>query len=261
MMVGRDVQLDRRQGPRRAGRAVLEAEDITVIDARGHRVVKDVSFEARAGEVLGIAGVQGNGQTELIKSLLGLIKPDAGRIQLDGKDISKHGPRRESRGRASATSPRTARTTASSARSACARTWSSTSTGRRVLRAASRSSSTRSRANAEAPDRGVRHPHRVDGDAGRVAVRRQPAEGRRRARVLAAAQGADRLPADPRRRRRARSSSSTSGSSPSATRAPRSSSCRPSSTRSSRCPTGSRSCTTAGSSAPSPPTSPARSSA
>jgi simple sugar transport system ATP-binding protein len=56
-------------------------------------VVKDVSFEARAGEVLGIAGVQGNGQTELIKALLGLVKPDAGVIRLDGEDISRHGPR------------------------------------------------------------------------------------------------------------------------------------------------------------------------
>ena len=63
------------------------------MDPRGHQVVKDVSFEARGGEVLGIAGVQGNGQTELIKALLGLVKPDAGVIRLDGDDISKHGPR------------------------------------------------------------------------------------------------------------------------------------------------------------------------
>ncbi len=72
---------------------MLEARDITVIDPRGHVVVKDVSFEARAGEVLGIAGVQGNGQTELIKSLLGLVRPDGGQVWLDGRDISRHGPR------------------------------------------------------------------------------------------------------------------------------------------------------------------------
>jgi simple sugar transport system ATP-binding protein len=66
---------------------------MTVIDPRGHAVVKDVSFEARAGEVLGIAGVQGNGQTELIKALMGLQKPDAGQILLEGRDISKWGPR------------------------------------------------------------------------------------------------------------------------------------------------------------------------
>jgi simple sugar transport system ATP-binding protein len=66
---------------------------VTVVDPRGHQAVKDVSFQARAGEVLAIAGVQGNGQTELIKSLLGLVRPDAGRISLDGRDISKQGPR------------------------------------------------------------------------------------------------------------------------------------------------------------------------
>ena len=93
LMVGRDVQLTVDKDPAVPGAPVLRAEGITVIDPRGHVVVKDVSFEARAGEVLGIAGVQGNGQTELIKSLLGLVKPDAGRIELNGKDISKHGPR------------------------------------------------------------------------------------------------------------------------------------------------------------------------
>jgi ABC-type uncharacterized transport system ATPase subunit len=93
MMVGRDVQLVVSKDEANAGEAVLRAQGISVVDPRGHLVVKDVSFEARAGEVLGIAGVQGNGQTELIKALLGLIKPDAGRIELNGKDISKHGPR------------------------------------------------------------------------------------------------------------------------------------------------------------------------
>ena len=56
-------------------------------------VVRDVSFEARAGDGQHLAGVQGNGQTELIKALLGLIKPSAGEIWLDGDNISKHGPR------------------------------------------------------------------------------------------------------------------------------------------------------------------------
>jgi general nucleoside transport system ATP-binding protein len=93
LMVGRDVQLTVGKDAAVPGAPVLRAEGISVIDPRGHLVVKDVSFEARAGEVLGIAGVQGNGQTELIKSLLGLIKPDAGRIQINGKDISSHGPR------------------------------------------------------------------------------------------------------------------------------------------------------------------------
>jgi general nucleoside transport system ATP-binding protein len=93
MMVGRSVSLVVDKDAAEAGAPVLRAEGISVVDPRGHLVVKDVSFEARAGEVLGIAGVQGNGQTELIKSLLGLVRPDAGRIELEGKDISRHGPR------------------------------------------------------------------------------------------------------------------------------------------------------------------------
>jgi general nucleoside transport system ATP-binding protein len=93
MMVGRSVKLTVDKPPAKPGETRLEVRHVTVVDPRGHQVVKDVSLEARAGEVLGIAGVQGNGQTELIKSLLGLIKPDAGEILIDGQDISKHGPR------------------------------------------------------------------------------------------------------------------------------------------------------------------------
>src|SRR4051794_2731977 len=93
MMVGREVKLVVDKDPAKTGSVVMSVEGCTVVDPRGHQVVKDVSFEARAGEVLGIAGVQGNGQTELIKALLGLVKPDAGVIRLDGEDISKHGPR------------------------------------------------------------------------------------------------------------------------------------------------------------------------
>ena len=93
MMVGREVKLRVDKAPPKTGDAVLEVSGLTVVDPRGHQVVKDVSFEARAGEVLAIAGVQGNGQTELIKALLGLIRPDAGEVRLEGRDISRHGPR------------------------------------------------------------------------------------------------------------------------------------------------------------------------
>jgi simple sugar transport system ATP-binding protein len=94
MMVGREVSLRVDKSTATAGDTALEVRNVTVVDPRGHQVVKDVSFEARAGEVLGIAGVQGNGQTELIKSLLGLIQPDAGEIFLGGENITRHGPRR-----------------------------------------------------------------------------------------------------------------------------------------------------------------------
>ncbi|WP_432476893.1 ABC transporter ATP-binding protein [Nocardioides sp. GXQ0305] len=93
MMVGRSVKLRVDKSPADPGEPVLEARGVSVVDARGVPVVRDVSFEARAGEVLAVAGVQGNGQTELIKALLGLIRPSAGEIWLDGANISKHGPR------------------------------------------------------------------------------------------------------------------------------------------------------------------------
>jgi ABC-type uncharacterized transport system ATPase subunit len=93
MMVGRAVQLVVDKDAPEVGQTVLEARGLTVFDPRGHQVVKDVSFVARAGEVLALAGVQGNGQTELIKSLIGLVTPDAGTIELAGRDITKAGPR------------------------------------------------------------------------------------------------------------------------------------------------------------------------
>jgi simple sugar transport system ATP-binding protein len=93
MMVGREVKLVVDKADADVGEVVLEAKNLTVIDPRGTTVVDDVSFTVRAGEVLGIAGVQGNGQTELIKALLGLIRPAAGEIFLDGRNISGHGPR------------------------------------------------------------------------------------------------------------------------------------------------------------------------
>src|SRR5689334_158945 len=93
MMVGRSVKLKVDKAAAKPGEPVLEARNLSVIDARGVPVVKDVSFEAKAGEVLGIAGVQGNGQTELIKAMMGLIKPSAGEVWLAGENISKHGPR------------------------------------------------------------------------------------------------------------------------------------------------------------------------
>jgi general nucleoside transport system ATP-binding protein len=93
MMVGRSVKLTVDKDAAKPGEPVLEARGLTVIDARGVPVVRDVSFEAHAGEVLGIAGVQGNGQTELIKAMMGLIRPSAGEVWLDGENISKHGIR------------------------------------------------------------------------------------------------------------------------------------------------------------------------
>jgi simple sugar transport system ATP-binding protein len=73
--------------------ARLEVRDLTVRDDRGHEVVHEVSFEIRGGEILGIAGVAGNGQDELVGALTGLRRPQAGSVYLDGKDVTGAGPR------------------------------------------------------------------------------------------------------------------------------------------------------------------------
>jgi general nucleoside transport system ATP-binding protein len=93
LMVGRAVSLTVSKAPAEvAAEPTLEIDGVTVIDDRGLAVVKDVSLDIHGGEILGIAGVQGNGQTELVKTLLGLVKPAAGSIRIAGREISRHGP-------------------------------------------------------------------------------------------------------------------------------------------------------------------------
>jgi ABC-type uncharacterized transport system ATPase subunit len=93
-MVGRDVLLRVEKKPPHAGEALLSVNDLTVIDERGLEAVKGVSLEVRAGEIVGIAGVDGNGQSELIDALTGLRKPAAGRVSVGGKEITGASPRR-----------------------------------------------------------------------------------------------------------------------------------------------------------------------
>ncbi len=87
LMVGRAVDLTVDKGPAKPGAAGLIVENLTVLDARNQIVVNNVSFEVREGEVLAIAGVQGNGQTELTEALLGLQKRTTGTITLDGASL------------------------------------------------------------------------------------------------------------------------------------------------------------------------------
>ena len=89
MMVGHDVQLKVDKKPAKPGAAVLEVRDL-VVPSRQHRnnAVRGVSFDARAGEILCIAGIDGNGQTELIYGIAGLEKVTGGTIRLQGKDIT-----------------------------------------------------------------------------------------------------------------------------------------------------------------------------
>ncbi|WP_336023205.1 ABC transporter ATP-binding protein [Halobellus salinisoli] len=88
LMVGREVLLDVDKPPAETGDVVAAASDIVVEDERGVRAVDGVGFEVRAGEVFGIAGVDGNGQSELIEALTGLESPDGGRIEFLGRDVT-----------------------------------------------------------------------------------------------------------------------------------------------------------------------------
>jgi general nucleoside transport system ATP-binding protein len=93
MMVGRAVQLELEKQPANPGDAVLQVKDLVVADETLQITVDGVSFDVRAGEVVGIAGVQGNGQTELVESITGLREPAQGQIILLGKDITRASPR------------------------------------------------------------------------------------------------------------------------------------------------------------------------
>ncbi len=93
MMVGRSVILSIQKEPAKPTETVLKVENLQVCDERKNVAVQDVSFEVRAGEVLGIAGVQGNGQTELVQALTGLRAPEAGRVTIAGHDSTRATPR------------------------------------------------------------------------------------------------------------------------------------------------------------------------
>jgi general nucleoside transport system ATP-binding protein len=88
LMVGRPVQLVVDKGPATPGEVELDVRDLTVVDDNGIVLVHDVSFSVRAGEIYAIAGVQGNGQTELTQALVGLEQPTTGSITIGGTDIA-----------------------------------------------------------------------------------------------------------------------------------------------------------------------------
>jgi len=92
--VGREVQLTVDRGESHPAGRMLEVEGISVNDDRGREVVHDVSFEVRAGEIFGIAGVAGNGQDELVGAVTGLRRAHRGTIRLGGDDVTRADPRR-----------------------------------------------------------------------------------------------------------------------------------------------------------------------
>ncbi|MCJ7701389.1 MAG: ABC transporter ATP-binding protein [Anaerolineales bacterium] len=94
MMVGREVILEVIKSPAKPQDVVLEVRGLTALDERDVEVVKNVSLEVIAGEILGIAGVQGNGQTELVEILTGLRSVSSGSFKLNGEVMPFDNPRR-----------------------------------------------------------------------------------------------------------------------------------------------------------------------
>ena len=96
MMVGREVLLRVEKPEPHVGGPALEVKNLSVTTAKGAKRVNDVSFQVRAGEIVGIAGVEGNGQTELIEALAGLIEPAqiSGEMIADGRTLNSVGARR-----------------------------------------------------------------------------------------------------------------------------------------------------------------------
>ncbi|MBU7562132.1 ABC transporter ATP-binding protein [Weissella cibaria] len=94
IMVGRSVSLfSTEKEPAHPTDTILSVSDLTVKDARGVEVVKNLSLDFRAGEVVGIAGIDGNGQSEFISALTGLMPTASGKVTLKGKDITNKKPR------------------------------------------------------------------------------------------------------------------------------------------------------------------------
>jgi simple sugar transport system ATP-binding protein len=93
LMVGREVLLRVEKAPATPGEAVLSVEDLRVLDDRGLETVRGMSFEVRAGEIVGIAGVDGNGQSEMIDAIAGLRAAQSGRVTIAGEDVTSEGAR------------------------------------------------------------------------------------------------------------------------------------------------------------------------
>ncbi len=93
LMVGREVVFRIDKAPAKPGRPRLEVEDLVVHDDRGLEAVRGLSLQVGAGEIVGVAGVDGNGQAELIDAITGLRRPTSGRISADGREITGATPR------------------------------------------------------------------------------------------------------------------------------------------------------------------------
>lgn len=93
LMVGRSVSFKTPKGPAHPGKPVLKIENLVVKDNRNLEAVDDLSLEVRAGEILGIAGIDGNGQSELVQAITGMRKVESGTIEINGKQMTNARPR------------------------------------------------------------------------------------------------------------------------------------------------------------------------
>ena len=94
MMVGRDIDLVVNKEAATPGETVLQLSGVTMLDDYGRALLDDVNLEVHAGEIVGVAGIQGNGQTELVEAITGLLPIASGRINMQGTDITRFTPRR-----------------------------------------------------------------------------------------------------------------------------------------------------------------------
>jgi ABC-type uncharacterized transport system ATPase subunit len=93
MMVGRDIDLVVNKAESQPGDAVLELDGVTMLDDYGRPLLNSISLKVHAGEIVGVAGIQGNGQTELVEAITGLLPVTRGTVRFDGKDITRMSPR------------------------------------------------------------------------------------------------------------------------------------------------------------------------
>jgi ABC-type uncharacterized transport system ATPase subunit len=93
LMVGREISFERLPPPRTVGETLLSVRNLSYLNEENVRVLNNVSFEVHAGEILGLAGVEGNGQTELVRILTGLMGGSAGSVRIRGEPVNGRSPR------------------------------------------------------------------------------------------------------------------------------------------------------------------------
>jgi simple sugar transport system ATP-binding protein len=94
LMVGRDVVFQVEKGAAEAGEPVISVRNLVVADDRGVQTVNGFSVDVRAGEIFGVAGVEGNGQRELVEAITGMRPKTTGRVEMLGRDVTKWNPRK-----------------------------------------------------------------------------------------------------------------------------------------------------------------------